>query len=107
MRIPEITPEQTHARIQAGEEICILDCREGFELALAKLPFKVLHIPLMQLEDYEDQLPRDRQIVVMCHHGVRSLTGAMWLREWGLEAVSMKGGIDRWAIQVDGSVGRY
>jgi rhodanese-related sulfurtransferase len=51
---------------------------------------------------------RDRPVVVHCHHGVRSLRVAHWLRERGFSgARSMRGGIDAWSLEVDASIPRY
>jgi rhodanese-related sulfurtransferase len=46
-------------------------------------------------------------VVVFCHHGVRSLSGAAYLNELGLEATSMRGGIEAWSRLVDPSVPTY
>lgn len=108
MRIPEQSAEQVFARLQAGEEFTILDCREAFELRLASLQQPVLHVPLGMMEDHADELPKDTPVVVMCHHGVRSMHGAAILIQAGLTHVcSMSGGIDRWSIKVDPKVPRY
>lgn len=54
------------------------------------------------------QLDPDSHIVVYCHHGARSLSVVMWLREQGFaNAQSLRGGIDAWSQQVDPSVPRY
>jgi len=46
--------------------------------------------------------------VLYCHHGVRSLKAALWLREQGIEqAQSLQGGIDRWSLEIDPAVPRY
>ncbi len=108
MRIPEQSAEQVAARLQAGEELTILDCRESFELRLASIEQPVLHVPLGMLEDHAEELPKDKPVVVMCHHGVRSMHGASILIQAGLTQVcSMSGGIDRWSIKVDPKVPRY
>ena len=55
-----------------------------------------------------DELPKDRPIVVVCHHGARSLRVALWLREQGFHrATSLAGGIDHWARQIDPSLALY
>lgn len=108
MRIPEQSAEQVAARLQAGEELTILDCRESFELRLASINHPVLHVPLGMLEDHAVELPPDKPVVVMCHHGVRSMSGAAILLRAGLSQVwSMSGGIDRWSFKVDPKVPRY
>lgn len=54
------------------------------------------------------ELPRDRAIVVHCHHGVRSMHVAEWLEAQGYARVAnLHGGIDAWSTDVDSSVPRY
>ena len=61
-------------------------------------------IPLRQNELPDDDLP----IVVYCHHGIRSLHTAMYLADAGFENLfNLQGGIDAWALQVDGTMARY
>ncbi|MCC6235521.1 MAG: hypothetical protein IT580_22995 [Verrucomicrobiales bacterium] len=88
---------------------CLLDVREPEEHAFAALPESRL-IPLgelpARLEELEDW--RDREIVVYCHHGVRSLHAIEELRLAGFARLqNLRGGIDRWSLEVDPSVPRY
>jgi rhodanese-related sulfurtransferase len=107
MRIAEQSPAQVAQRIADGEALQIVDCREHIELSMVSLP-DVIHIPLGLMEERADELDPSVPVVVMCHHGVRSLTGAMILMRAGFSQVcSMRGGIDLWARSVDPSVGRY
>jgi rhodanese-related sulfurtransferase len=70
-----------------------------------------LHLPLDQFESYAEKLdiPEDAEVVTLCHHGVRSLKAALFLRERGIApgAKSIAGGIDLWSIAVDSGVPRY
>ena len=59
------------------------------------------------MADSGDTLDREQDLVVFCHHGVRSLDGAAYLLSKGLEAVSLKGGIDLYSLQVDPALPRY
>jgi rhodanese-related sulfurtransferase len=72
------------------------------------LPDSLL-IPLPELEERAEELEplRGRPVVVYCHHGVRSLDGAAYLRSLGMEAVSLRGGIDLYSLQVDPALPRY
>jgi rhodanese-related sulfurtransferase len=92
----------------AGEPVRLIDVREPFELQLGRLedaeaiPMRSIPLHLAALEDEE------RPIVVMCHHGVRSLQVVCWLREQGVEDCrSLAGGIDRWSLEMDAGVPRY
>lgn len=86
----------------------LIDVREPWEFATA-------HINGSQLMPMGDvparahpELDPDERLVIVCHHGQRSLNVAAWLRNQGFEqAQSLRGGIDAWAMQVDPTVGRY
>lgn len=84
----------------------ILDVREKWELKKATLK-NVVHCPLGDLINAVDTLPQDRTIYVLCHHGVRSLKAALYLESRGLKAISIQGGIDAYARDIDASVGFY
>lgn len=107
--IPQIKPEQVAEKIQQGESVYLLDVREPWENEYCQLPNSVL-IPLGELSSRVSEVePADGALVVVyCHHGVRSLTGASILMEAGITNVaSMIGGIDRWSARVDSRVPRY
>ena len=87
----------------------LLDCRTPEEHATARISGAVL-IPMQELSARVDELAawRDKPIIVHCHHGMRSLRVAKWLREQGFTlAQSMQGGIDSWSTHVDPTVPRY
>ena len=99
-------------RLQAGEPLLLVDVRELEELALAALP-GVVHLPLgasqQWLAQLDQLLDREKELVVLCHGGIRSWQFGCWLMEtqgysqvWNLE-----GGIDAWSVQVDPKVPRY
>jgi rhodanese-related sulfurtransferase len=85
----------------------LLDVRQPSEHATAALEGSVL-VPLDQLAERIDELDRSHPIVVYCHHGIRSLNAAMFLKANGFASVrSLAGGIDRWSLTIDPSVPRY
>ncbi len=85
----------------------VLDVREPWETALCRIDGSMI-VPLATLPMAADELPRDMPIVVVCHHGMRSLQGAAWLRRYGIEdAVSLAGGIDAWAQQIEPEMAKY
>ena len=100
-------------RLAAGEPLQLVDVREDEELALARLPHPVLHLPLSRSQAWLESLPTlldpDRPVVVLCHAGVRSWHFGCWLlQEQGLKQVwNLQGGIEAWSIEVDPSVPRY
>jgi len=87
----------------------LLDCRTPEEHATARIAGALL-IPMQELSTRVDELAawRDKPIIVHCHHGVRSLRVAHWLRERGFSgARSMRGGIEAWSAEIDPFVPRY
>jgi rhodanese-related sulfurtransferase len=91
-----------------AESFCLLDVREPWEAEVCALPGSRL-IPMGDLPACAHrELDPEAHIVVYCHHGVRSLSVALWLREQGFEQVqSLAGGIEAWANAVDPSMPRY
>jgi len=86
----------------------LLDCREPMEYEMARIEGAVL-MPMGDVPSRAHQeLDPDQHIVVVCHHGQRSLHVALWLRQQGFEsAQSLAGGIEEWSRAVDPSVPRY
>jgi rhodanese-related sulfurtransferase len=108
MLAPEISVEAFAERRQQLPAPLLLDVREPWEFATASLPDSVL-MPMGEVPSRAHQeLDPDQPIVVICHHGARSLSVTMWLREQGFEHVqSLAGGIDRWSRAIDPAVPRY
>jgi rhodanese-related sulfurtransferase len=92
----------------SAESVYLLDVREPWEAELCRLPEAHL-IPMGDMPSRAHQeLDPDAHIVVYCHHGVRSLSVVLWLREQGFErAQSLAGGIERWAQIADPSMAHY
>ena len=104
----EITPEEVRAQLASGAGFTLLDVREPWEIAAARIEGCV-HIPMGEIPSRAHQeLDPDQHVVVVCHLGVRSLNVAHWLRQQGFENVqSMRGGIDTWSRTVDARVPVY
>jgi rhodanese-related sulfurtransferase len=105
--IPQIQPVELKALLDSGRPVLLVDVRQPEEHAFCALPDSVL-IPLCELMGrVEEVQPEGALVVVYCHHGVRSLSGAAILQRAGIEAASLAGGIDRWSQTVDPTVPRY
>jgi rhodanese-related sulfurtransferase len=104
----EITPEEVKALHDQSSEFTLLDVREPWEFEIAKIADSKL-IPMGDVPTRAHQeLDPEKQIVVICHHGVRSMSVTNWLRQQGFEsAQSLRGGIDAWSKQIDPSVPTY
>ncbi len=113
---PEISVHDVVAKQQEEIEFLLVDVREPNELELASLPDgDFINLPVSELRERRlDALPEDlRQnkeadVVLFCHKGLRSAQVTVFLRQQGWSnAVSMAGGIDAWADEIDESVGKY
>jgi rhodanese-related sulfurtransferase len=104
----EITPTEVKRRVDAAEELTLIDVREPEEHQICRIAGATL-IPMREIPQQFERLEEYAlPLVVFCHHGVRSLTVVAWLREQGLaECQSMAGGIDAWTREVDPAVPRY
>ena len=103
----EISPRET-AKLLQDHKVHLIDVREPWEYATARIGGSVL-MPMGDVPSRAHQeLDPDEHIVVMCHHGVRSMNVTVWLRQQGFDkAQSMRGGIDAWSRQVDEKVPKY
>jgi rhodanese-related sulfurtransferase len=106
----EITPQEVATLQQAGETLFFVDVREANEWALTRIegaeliPMNTVPANLQALEGKSDE----GNLIVYCHHGMRSLQVVSWLRGQGVAGCySMTGGIDRWSQEIDSSVPRY
>jgi rhodanese-related sulfurtransferase len=103
----EISPAEAAALLGEGKAT-LIDVREPWEFATARIEGSV-EMPMGDVPGRAHQeLDPDERLVVVCHHGMRSMSATVWLRDQGFEqAQSLRGGIDAWAMEVDPSVSRY
>jgi adenylyltransferase/sulfurtransferase len=107
--VPETTVEELKARMDAKANFYLLDVREPHEYQIAKIPGSTL-IPLGQLGARYGELPpasSGKEIVVHCKSGVRSAKAVNLLKEHGIEARNLKGGILAWIDRIDPSQPKY
>ena len=104
----EIQPGEVKSLREGSQPIILIDVREPWEFQAAHIEGS-LQMPMGEVPARAHQeLDPDAHIVVVCHHGVRSLNVTHWLRQQGFESVqSMRGGIDAWSKQVDPKVPTY
>jgi adenylyltransferase/sulfurtransferase len=104
--VPEIQPEELKARLDAGEDIFILDVREPHEYQICNLQGYL--IPLGELPKRAHELDSSREIVAHCRSGVRSAKAVTFLQQAGFRKVkNLAGGILAWSDKVDPSVPKY
>jgi rhodanese-related sulfurtransferase len=104
--VKDISPAELQARLAAPEPPVVLDVREQWEIDIARLS-ATLDIPMAEVPARLGELPRDRDIVVMCRSGGRSLEVAQYLDREGLRAHNLVGGILAWAREVDPDLETY
>jgi rhodanese-related sulfurtransferase len=103
----EITPCEVKDLLARDDKVLFVDVREPWEYQTTHIEGSVL-IPLGQIPSNLARLENAEQLVLFCHHGIRSLDAAAWLRAQGVESArSMAGGIERWSTEIDPSVPRY
>jgi len=105
--VGEITPRELAARLARGDDLDLIDVREPYEQQIARIPHARL-IPLRAVGQALPSLDPQREVVLVCHHGMRSLAAAELLHARGFRRVwNLTGGIDRWSDEVDPTVPRY
>jgi rhodanese-related sulfurtransferase len=104
----EITPKAFSEQRQQPNPPLLLDVREPWEFQTASLPNSRL-MPMGEVASRANtELDPDAPIVVMCHHGARSLNVVLWLRDQGFRnAQSLSGGIDAWSRAIDPNIPQY
>ena len=108
MHIQEVTPAATKERLDAGDEdLVLVDVRRPEELLLARVA-GALHVPMDRIPTSLDLLDRAQDLVVLCHHGIRSARVCLFLQARGYPRVAnLRGGIEAWYQEADPTVGRY
>jgi rhodanese-related sulfurtransferase len=103
----EISPSQA-ATLMKESGVRLVDVREPWEFATARVEGSLL-MPMGEVPGRAHQeLDPEERLLVLCHHGVRSMNVTVWLRNQGFEqAQSVRGGIDAWSAQVDPTIARY
>jgi rhodanese-related sulfurtransferase len=104
----EVSHIELKSLLDSGADVTLLDVREPWEYEAARIAGSK-HMPMGEVPArFNQELDPDSHIVVVCHHGVRSMNVTAWLRQQGFEKVqSLRGGIDRWAKEIDPSVPLY
>ena len=104
----EFEAEELKGYLESAEEPpLLLDVRQPWEYDICKLDNSVL-IPMSTIPANLDQLEKDRETVVICHHGVRSRRVAFYLEQAGFSnIINLRGGLDGWARCVDANMATY
>lgn len=101
----KILPKELKKKLDNKEDIVLLDVRSYEEYKIAKINDSIL-IPMDELEKIFNELPK-KEIVVYCHHGIRSKDATEFLIKKGFNAKTLVGGLDVWSRFIDSSIKQY
>ena len=103
----DITVQKLNEMRKSDDPHMLLDIREDQEVAICSIDGST-HIPMNEIPERLDELPRDKTLVVMCHVGGRSFQVTQWLLSNGFDnALNLEGGIAAWSQEIDRSVPTY
>lgn len=106
MSVPEIRVEELKQRLDAGENLFLLDVRDEFEYEISNIGGQL--IPLPELSKRVNELDVNQKIIAVCKMGPRSVKAAQFLHNAGFSNVwSLAGGIHAWSDRIDRSVRKY
>jgi adenylyltransferase/sulfurtransferase len=104
--VPEIRVEELKQRLDAGENLFLLDVREEYEYEISNIGGRL--IPLAELPKRVHELDSNREIIALCKIGSRSAKAVQLLRQAGFDKVrNLTGGIHAWSDRVDPRVRKY
>ena len=106
--VQQITAQALKSKLDQGNgEFILLDVREPYEHQICQIEGSLL-LPMKQVPPALNTFDREQEIVVICHHGMRSMQVAEFLQQNQFSQVTnLQGGIDVWALMVDSSMQRY
>ena len=104
--VKQLQPLELKSKLDRGQDLFLLDVREGWEFALAAIEGSE-NFPMGEVVDRQQEFAFEEEIVVICHYGARSQLAAQELSECGFNVYNLVGGIDAWSQVVDPCVPRY
>jgi rhodanese-related sulfurtransferase len=105
--ITNISPSEVVQKLEKKQVFTLLDVREYSELQICSLK-EAIHIPMAQIPAKMSLLSKHEDLIVFCHMGVRSRQVINYLRQNGFTRLfNLRGGVDRWSVEVDPNVRRY
>ncbi|MEX2430976.1 MAG: rhodanese-like domain-containing protein [Dehalococcoidia bacterium] len=106
--MPQVSaPTDIRTRIDRNEPLFLLDVRESWETEICQIPGSI-NIPMGEIPARAAEIPTDKPVVCICHHGGRSLQVAHFLEQKGISGVeNLTGGVEAWATTVDPEMARY
>jgi rhodanese-related sulfurtransferase len=103
----QIAPQELKQKLDRSAEVILIDVREPWETQMGVIAGAKL-IPLNTIPANMEIFANAEEVIIYCHHGMRSLNAATWLRSQGVDgARSLTGGIERWSTEIDPKIPRY
>ena len=96
MQPPQIEPQELSRKLEGPSKLVVLDVRQPQEVQAEGIIAGSLHIPMNEIPARLSEVPREGELVAVCKRGQRSFQVAMWLKQQGRNAVSLRGGMDSW-----------
>ncbi len=108
MSVKQISAIELKNKLEENQEaLSLLDVREPFEFSFCRIEGSI-SMPLNQIPARLRELDMSKEIVLICHHGVRSMQAANFLTQVGFKHIAnLTGGVDAWSTECDSSVARY
>ena len=101
------TPRELNDYLNSGGQPVLLDVRERWEFEYCSIEGSTL-IPMGQIHLRLDDIDPAAEIILICHHGIRSRQVAYYLETQGFDdVVNLEGGVEQWAQEVDPSMKQY
>jgi rhodanese-related sulfurtransferase len=105
--VDSISATELKHKLATGTQPLLLDVREPHEYAYCRIENSI-NIPLGEITRRASELDAERETIVICHHGRRSLQAAIFLEQNGFSSVTnLTGGVEAWATEVDPAMPRY
>jgi len=102
-----MTVYELKAELDKNPNLVLIDVREEYEFNICKIP-NSFHLPMSIFSSIFGNLPKDKELVVLCHHGMRSLMVINFLKQHNYtNVINLEGGIDQWAAVIDKTMNRY
>lgn len=101
------SPQDLKSHLDSGASPLLLDVREHWEFDTCAIPGSE-PVPMREVPEYAEALDKQREIVVICHHGIRSRHIGIYLERLGFEnVINLEGGVEAWAQHIDPQMKRY
>ena len=106
--IHQMTVTELQQRLEEPvNNFILIDVREPWELEVCSFP-SAIEIPMGQVPGRVEEIDPDQDVIIVCHHGIRSQQVAYYLQNAGFEKLfNLRGGIDAWAREIDPSMATY